>query len=391
MLYKMMCCTFIAFTAAAPASLPMRQGVFLQEPELPFQKPAVHAMSILQATEGTHATRTATYAKLHELANARKSALAAYENALKASKVGAQQDVDHGSSSADYKKLYEEAQARYEQQKKDCLSCDAAEVKLISALSSAKDKHADSQTASEGLAAAIKAYSDAKSAWEDQKDAYAQEEKTLNCGGLTVKSDKPAFENVIAITTKLMGLAEDETKLEGTMNDKKKMMDEAQANYDSAKAGADAFDKQVTDLTEKRDIACAGLTGIAPTPTPTEWTIGMPETTFQIIAGATWEFTNNWDCGGADLSSHGRPSWNKGDGLTETIVNSRKECAEWCLEKPTCVAFNYPDPGNGNCWTKNDDNRQISTYLGKTCGVKNDAWDYYTLIKDKQCSGDTCV
>ena len=96
---------------------------------------------------------------------------------------------------------------------------------------------------------------------------------------------------------------------------------------------------------------------------------------FPIIAGAKWEFTNDWDCGGNDIGSQTAPSW---DGTKDTI-DGRADCAQKCLDVETCVAFNYPEPGNGNCWWKHS--YQKSTKLDKTCGSASGKWQYYTLLE----------
>ena len=44
-----------------------------------------------------------------------------------------------------------------------------------------------------------------------------------------------------------------------------------------------------------------------------------------------------------------------------------------------CVAFNYPDPGNGYCWIKRGDGWKKSTVLNKNCGWSS-SFDYYTLV-----------
>ena len=98
---------------------------------------------------------------------------------------------------------------------------------------------------------------------------------------------------------------------------------------------------------------------------------------FPIISGAKWEFTNDWDCGGTDIGSQPASSW---DGSKAT-VDRRAECAQKCLEAETCVAFNYPEPGNGNCWWKYK--QQKSTKLEKNCGSASEKWQYYTLLERK--------
>ena len=117
-----------------------------------------------------------------------------------------------------------------------------------------------------------------------------------------------------------------------------------------------------------------------------EFAAGDKEEKFQIIAGATWEVHKKWDCGGNDISTHGKKSWNKG--TSDDAVKDRKSCAEICLKHKNCVAFNYPDPGNGRCWTKHT--IQKSDHLKKTCGGSSN-FDYYTLIRGTKCCGPACV
>ena len=117
-----------------------------------------------------------------------------------------------------------------------------------------------------------------------------------------------------------------------------------------------------------------------------EFAAGDKEQKFQIIAGATWEVHKKWDCGGNDISSHGKKSWSKG--TSDDAVKDRRSCAEICLKHKNCVAFNYPDPGNGRCWTKHT--IQKSDHLKKTCGGSSN-FDYYTLIRGTKCCGPACV
>ena len=117
-----------------------------------------------------------------------------------------------------------------------------------------------------------------------------------------------------------------------------------------------------------------------------EFAAGDKEQKFQIIAGATWEVHKKWDCAGNDISSHGKKSWSKG--TSDDAVKDRRSCAEICLTLKHCVAFSYPDPGNGKCWTKHT--YQKSDHLKKTCGGSS-SFDYYTLIRGTNCCGPACV
>ena len=101
---------------------------------------------------------------------------------------------------------------------------------------------------------------------------------------------------------------------------------------------------------------------------------------FPIIAGAEWEFTDDWDCGGNDIGDLPALPW---DG-SPAAIESREDCARKCLESESCVAFNYPDPGNGKCWLKTS--VQKSTKLGKNCGEATHDWQFYTLIERNACT-----
>lgn len=99
--------------------------------------------------------------------------------------------------------------------------------------------------------------------------------------------------------------------------------------------------------------------------------------TFPIIAGARWEATWRWNCGAgyANLTSHVQaPRGTRGG------KEGRKYCAARCLESPSCVAFSYPNLGDGRCWLKVGDARQ-SRRLDANCGGPDIAWDYYTFVE----------
>lgn len=112
-----------------------------------------------------------------------------------------------------------------------------------------------------------------------------------------------------------------------------------------------------------------------------EWSISDSETKFQVIAGATWEFTDQYDCGGNDrknftcLRSHScidaysssvadsderffrspvveyylSYTWSTGGVIQENAVTQRQWCAQKCLDNPQCVAFNYVSFVYNNC------------------------------------------
>ena len=95
---------------------------------------------------------------------------------------------------------------------------------------------------------------------------------------------------------------------------------------------------------------------------------------FPIIAGAKWEFTNNWDCGSNDLGSKESTAWGNSG-----AVDERRWCAETCLADSRCVAFNYPLVTNQKCWWKHT--YEKNTILGKDCGGQNSDWQYYTVLE----------
>ena len=103
---------------------------------------------------------------------------------------------------------------------------------------------------------------------------------------------------------------------------------------------------------------------------------------FPIIAGAEWEFTDNWDCAEDDLRFKQGDNW----ALKWTEeTDFRFECAKKCAEEPSCVAFEYPkDKSPKQCYTKYWG--QNSSRLKKTCGGVNTGIEYYTLLqRDATC------
>ena len=106
-----------------------------------------------------------------------------------------------------------------------------------------------------------------------------------------------------------------------------------------------------------------------------------------IIAGASWDLTNNWDCGGNDIQAHHVTGWGK-----EGSIKARKSCAEKCLSLSNCVAFNFPNSprASGNCYLKHTFQKSTSNGKNWRCGGANSAWQYYTLIDKKAtCPGMT--
>ena len=104
-----------------------------------------------------------------------------------------------------------------------------------------------------------------------------------------------------------------------------------------------------------------------------------------IIAGASWDFTNNWDCGGNDIESHHVTGWGQDGSIKE-----RKSCADRCLSLDTCVAFNFPNSPrtSGNCYMKHTYQKSTTDGRNWNCGGNTASWQYYTLIDKKAtCSG----
>ena len=93
----------------------------------------------------------------------------------------------------------------------------------------------------------------------------------------------------------------------------------------------------------------------------------------QIINGATWELTENWDCYGEEIDYvRNLTAWpNSG------AVDGRLSCARECMTWPNCVAFNYPKTWNF-CVIKHS--LRKSSENGWDCGGSNKNFDYYTLL-----------
>lgn len=113
---------------------------------------------------------------------------------------------------------------------------------------------------------------------------------------------------------------------------------------------------------------------------------GLKTEAFPTIAGATWEFTHNWDCFGTDITHIAVPPWSRSN---KDAIAHRALCASECLKLPNCVSFNYPGdaPGNSFCYIKHS--AVHSVLLNLTCheGRNPDNWDYYTLLK-QDCHND---
>ena len=92
------------------------------------------------------------------------------------------------------------------------------------------------------------------------------------------------------------------------------------------------------------------------------------------IAGATWEFTDDWDCHGSELEIIRNVSiWGR-----EGAIEDRRLCAARCLEYQECESFNYPKYVN-LCVLKY--NLKKSKIRGWNCGAENTKWQFYTLLK----------
>ena len=94
------------------------------------------------------------------------------------------------------------------------------------------------------------------------------------------------------------------------------------------------------------------------------------------IAGAMWEFTDDWDCHGSELEiKRNVIPWGR-----EGAIEGRRLCAAKCLEYSNCESFNYPKDASLNiCVLKN--NVKKSKIRGWNCGGENTQWQFYTLIK----------
>ena len=107
------------------------------------------------------------------------------------------------------------------------------------------------------------------------------------------------------------------------------------------------------------------------------------EDKIQIINGARWELTQNWDCYGQEIEY----VYNKTAWPTLGAVEGRLMCARKCMAWPNCVAFNYPKTSLTFCVLKYS--LQKSTENGWECGRMDKNFDYYTLLnKTASCLKD---
>jgi len=95
-----------------------------------------------------------------------------------------------------------------------------------------------------------------------------------------------------------------------------------------------------------------------------------------VLVNATWEVTPSWDCRSCDLHQHQ---------VRATPQETKVNCAKACLLDSRCVAWNYPNPGDGYCYIKGptvdcheSSKQKISNQ--SSCGRATRHWDYYTLL-----------
>ena len=100
----------------------------------------------------------------------------------------------------------------------------------------------------------------------------------------------------------------------------------------------------------------------------------------RVIAGATWEFTDNWDCGDNDIESRPAIAWG-----VEGSVEARISCASRCLNLPDCVSFNYPIilQHPFRCYLKHTNRKSRTNGRQWNCGSPHGLFQYYTLIDKK--------
>ena len=100
-----------------------------------------------------------------------------------------------------------------------------------------------------------------------------------------------------------------------------------------------------------------------------------------MIAGARWELTNNWNCGGNDIGFQLVLAWKEGQ---NGAIVDRKNCASKCLEHANCTAFTYPqNPGVRHCFWKYG--LQKIDSRGTTCGSENRDWQLYSFLGPSDC------
>lgn len=96
--------------------------------------------------------------------------------------------------------------------------------------------------------------------------------------------------------------------------------------------------------------------------------------TFPIISGALWEYTEDWDCAGNNLTS-----------LSEAFSDvGRLECAKECLANADCLSFVIVD---SNCHLKHT--WQNSRALDKSCGSASTG-QMFTLLDRESCTASSC-
>jgi len=118
-----------------------------------------------------------------------------------------------------------------------------------------------------------------------------------------------------------------------------------------------------------------------------DWATGLAGGTLTsytdiCVEGSPYHYTKDWDCGGNDIAAYGSPIVG-GSGW----IDQFKYCAAQCDALSNCVAFNYPNPGNGNCWIKFS--YQNIPSAGLNCGGSSSSWEYFTKTGTGTCSSAT--
>jgi len=228
----------------------------------------------------------------------------------------------HAEKSNDYKAKYEESEKRRLAQMALCEDCKAKEEDLIAKLDTAKDAHATAEEKSELELAADEAYETAKSAWEAKRIAFADKKALLACSSLTVDSDETAFTSAITLINDTKAMASEETALEGTMNAKLDLLNEARNAYVVAKGAATAADDAVDAAMAARTTACAGL-GVPPSP-PTIDTFTYYAKAIGCHACSSVG-SDDFGQGTANCGYRQRPS-------KDDVETGKRECLEldWC-------------------------------------------------------------
>lgn len=118
----------------------------------------------------------------------------------------------------------------------------------------------------------------------------------------------------------------------------------------------------------------------------------VPLARYSIISGAEWEAAEAWNCmgdAGSLISSFAQPP--RGENGSAA---GRRWCASRCLADPDCVAFSYPNPGDGQCHLRRggDAFRHSGVRLRLSCGQADPAWDYYTMLdRQPRCREPGCA